>query len=167
MVRPLWTSPRISNAQSTQTLKFTYGRYLGNYWKHKILNTNNSRRCTRCRLDQNDTCLHLLSCCTNKHINDLLTNWHDNAFHAIVDKLSAPPHTRHFTPLHAGTQHQWQPQNTLPTWSLPSYCFLFKCKCLAKLRHDTLCIKGKSPTYSTPFIPTGSITIQFIKFTSL
>lgn len=102
-----------------------------------------------------------------KHINNLCTNWHGKAFHAIVDTLLALPRTRHFTPIHASTQHRRQPQNTLPTWLLPSYCFVLKCKCLAKLCHDILCVKGESPTYSPPFIPHNSITIQFIEFTFL
>lgn len=133
--------------------------------KTKILYTNISLQCILCCLNQNDTCLHLLCCCTNKHINNLRSNRFNKAVHAIVDTPLAHPHTQHFTLVHAGTQHQWQPQNTLPTWLLPCYCFLTKCKYLAKLRPNNLCVKAKSPIDFPPIIPHSSITLQFIGFT--
>lgn len=47
---------------------------MGNQHKHQIPNPNLSPMCTLWRLNQNDTCLHLLSCCINIYINTLHTN---------------------------------------------------------------------------------------------
>ena len=70
----IWDALWNTSTQITQTLKDRYGRYLENYQKKHILKQNISPTCSLCASHQNDTCLHLLSCCTNRHIYNLRIN---------------------------------------------------------------------------------------------
>lgn len=57
---------------------------------------NISLLCNLCPLKRNDTCLHLLSCCINKHINNPKTNRHNKQC-MLVDTLLTHPTTICFT----------------------------------------------------------------------
>lgn len=92
---PFWTSPNVSDAQITQTLKFRYGRFVENYCKHKIPNNNNPPYCNLDCLKQNHTCLHILYCCTNKHVNNLHTYKQTQQSSLSISQYTScpPPHT--------------------------------------------------------------------------
>ena len=96
--------------------------------------------CNLCRLKQNDICLHLLSCCTNKHTSTLCTNKHNyKEVHVFAATLLSHPLTWHFTLNRAKIQNNQTLDYTLPSWLLPCSCFLSRCKCLPRLRPDIHC----------------------------
>jgi hypothetical protein len=90
----LWDAPWITNAQITQVLKLCYGRHLGNYQRKHILKQDIPPTCNLCPSQQNDMCLHLLSCCNNKHINNPRINRHSKAVHTLANMLLYPPHNK-------------------------------------------------------------------------
>ena len=57
---------------------------MGNFCKYEILDSQISPLCNLCRLDVIDTCIHLLSCCTNRH---------NKAVHTIAITLLIRPYT--------------------------------------------------------------------------
>lgn len=129
---------------SPQVLNSEMDKYMGNLHKHKIFNNNLSPLCTLCCLHQYDTCLHLLSCCIDKHINTLCTNQHNDVAHTIMDVLLSHMSTWHYTFLHVGTHDNHLLQNAMPSWLLPCTCYLPCCRCLTHPIPYILCIKGKS-----------------------
>jgi hypothetical protein len=88
----LWDASWIIDAQIMQTLKSRYGRYLGYYPKSHILKQDIPPTCDLCTSHQNNICLHLLSCCTNKHINNLRTNKHNKVVHTLAKHTTSPSH---------------------------------------------------------------------------
>ena len=56
----------ISNSKISLILKFGYGQCMDNYKKNHLPKHEISPLCSLCNLSENDTCLHLLLCCTNK-----------------------------------------------------------------------------------------------------
>ena len=98
-------------------------------------------------------CLHLLSCYTNEHINNIRTNRHNKVVNAIAKTLLAYSTTRCFTLTNVGKIQDTPPDSTIPTWLLPCSCYLLRCKCLARLRPDSLCLLGITSTDQPPFLP--------------
>ena len=78
------TSKQTIDAQITEALIFRYGRYIGNFCKWKLFNLTLAHFCNLCQFCQNNNYLHLLTCCTNKHVNYLCTYRHTKVVYAIV-----------------------------------------------------------------------------------
>lgn len=115
--------------------------------------------CNPCPSCQNDTCLHLRSCCKNKHINNLLTNRHNEVAHALANIILTHPKTCYFTLKNASITPNRIPNNTIPSWLLLCTWYLPKYKCPSRLWPNTFCVL-RSPTQSqtplaqsTPKIP--------------
>ena len=53
-------------------------------------------------LSMRETCFHLLSCCTNTHLTNLRTNWHNKVVHALAKALLTHPTIRCFTLINVG-----------------------------------------------------------------
>lgn len=105
----LWDAPWITSAQLTQTLEFQYGRCLGNYVGNMSSNMISHHFVTCGHSNQHDNCIHLLSCFTNKHINNICINQHNNAIHTISNTLLAHPPTRCFTLMNVGKLNEQTP----------------------------------------------------------
>ena len=117
---------------SPQVLKFFDLEIMwGDYYKKHGFKQDISPLCNLSILKDNDTCLHLLPCCTNKHINNLCTSWHDKVMHAIAQTPSTHPTTRYFTLITVGHIKDKPPENAIPSWLLPCLCYLPRCNCLA------------------------------------
>ena len=118
----LWDALWITNTQITQTIKFRYRRYLGNYKRNPYPQhvTYASHKI--------DTCLHVLSCCTNKYTNNLRTNRHNKAIHALVNTLLAHTTIHCFTLINTGNIKDHTLDNTIPSWLLPRRCYLPRCR---------------------------------------
>lgn len=114
--------------------------FLKNWIEEQCSKQDISPICNLCCLKQDDTYLHLLSCCTNKHINDLRTNTHNKAIHALADTLLAHLTIRGFTVINASKFNNKILDNTLPSWLFSCTCYLPRCKCLARLQHYILCV---------------------------
>ena len=151
MIKSIMDAPCITNAQITQTLKFRYERYFKNYRKKHILKQDISPTRNMCMSQHNDTCLHLLSCCIDKHIINLTTNWHNKAIHTPANTLLAHSTTRCFSLINAGTIKDRTPYNTICLWLLPCTCYLPRYNCPTRLRPDILCILGAPPINKPPF----------------
>lgn len=130
---------------------------MGNYLKKHAFKHDISPLCNLNPLRENNTCLHLLSCCTNTRINNLCTNRHNDALHAIAQTLLAHPTTRYFIFINAGKIKDKPPNNTIPTRLLPCSCYLPTCKCLATLRPYILCLLGTTTTHKSPFLPHSNL----------
>lgn len=113
-------------------------------------------------LQENDTCLHLLSCCTNQHENNLYTNKRNKVVHTLAATLMAPPTTRCFTLINASKTNDHTLENLVLSWLLPCTCYLPRCKFPAKLRLDILSILGTIPTSKPPFTPRPDMKAQFL-----
>ena len=87
----------ITDAQISQSLKLSYIHYMGNQHQQQIFNPQILLICNLCRLKQNDKCLHLLSWCSNKHVNTLRTHRPNKVVHALSATLFFHPTSRHFT----------------------------------------------------------------------
>jgi hypothetical protein len=92
----------------------------------------------------------MLSCCINKHINNLHTCRHNKAIYTLANTILAHPITWCFTLINAGKFKARTPENTIPSWLLPCTCYLSRCICPARLRPDTLCILGAPSTTNPP-----------------
>lgn len=75
------------------------------------------------------------------------------------------PSTKNCTLIHTSRTNNRPPNNTLPSWLIPSSCYLLKCKCLTCLFPNIPCIKGTTPHDTHPFQPSSQLHIQFIEFT--
>lgn len=71
--------------------KFLIQTIYGNYWKHIILKHTITPQCLLCPHLQNNIWLHILTMCSNPQHNNLCTNWHKKATHAILSTLKKPP----------------------------------------------------------------------------
>jgi hypothetical protein len=143
----------ITNAQITQVLNFCYGNSMGNYRKKHAFKQDISPLYDLCPLRENDTCLHLLSCYTNKHINNIHTNQYNKAVHGIARTLLAYFTTRCFTLINVCKIQDTPLDNTIPTWLLPCSCYLLRCKCLARLHPDILYLPGTTPSNQATSAP--------------
>lgn len=110
---------RMPNRPSPQ---IPYGSYIGNYLKRHAFKQNIFPLCTLCPLGGNDTCLHLLSCRANKHINKLHTNRQNKATHEYAKTILVHPTTWYFTFINAGKIKDNPPDNTLLAWLLACSC---------------------------------------------
>ena len=118
-----------------------------------------------CPLKQNNTCLHLHSCCTNKHISNLHTSQNNKDAHAKANTLLAHPTTRYFTLINAGKLNKQTPDNTIPSCLLPCSCYLPRCKCPTQLHPDILCTLGATPMAKPSFSPNPNLQFQLFEFT--
>lgn len=116
-----WDTPWNIDSQTTQILKFQYGRYLGDYWQTHP-ETRHTLLCNLCTSHQHDTWLCLLSCRRNKHINNLWTNQHNKATHTL-----AIPTTRCFPLKDVGKIRDNTPKNTISSWYLMCTCYFPWC----------------------------------------
>lgn len=65
--------------------------------------------CDVCPLKRNNNCLHLHSCCTNKHINNLHNNQNNKDAHPMANTLLAHLTTRYFTFINLTNKHRTTP----------------------------------------------------------
>ena len=165
MANPIWSNlfwdaPWIVVAQITQVLKFRYSRYLSNYRIKHAFKQDMSPICNLCPLKEDDTCLHLLSCCTNRHRNNLHTNQYNKVVHALANNLLVHPTTRWFTIINVSKYMNWNPNNNVPSWLLPRTCYLPRCTCPSWLQPCILCILHTTPATHPPFTPHPNLKIQ-------
>ena len=118
--------------------------------KH-ILKQDISPLCNLCPLKQNDNYLHLLSCCTNKHINNLYTSQHNKAIHTYSQHTTSTLYHKLLQTHKCGNTQQMNTKNTIPSWLLSCSCYLPWLP--ARLRPNILCIHGATPTAKPPFSP--------------
>jgi hypothetical protein len=120
--------------------------------------------CSLCPLKQNVNHLHLLSCCTNKHITNLHTFRHNKAMYALANTLYAHNITRCFTLIKVGKFQNMISNNTIPSRLLPCTCYLPRCRCLAKLCLDTLGVLGTTSIDQPPCTPNPNLKVQNFEF---
>lgn len=139
-------APWINKAHITQILKFQYAKCVGNCEKKHILKQHIYPICNLWPLKENDTFLHLLSCCTNQH-----KNWHNKVVHVVH------PTTVCFIPIHNKLNNKTHTISRQHDF-LPSSCYLPRCTCSAELRMDMLCILGTSPLDQSPLHQTLTLS---------
>ena len=110
-----WKNNKITDAQITQTLKFSYAQYMGNhrkniFWPLKFQNPN----CTLCHKNDRDTWPHLLSMCEHPYLKGLRIARHNKAVHLITQTLQANKHTRYYTLTNAGNLNNNRPRTNRP-----------------------------------------------------
>ena len=133
----------MTDARSTQTLKFRYAQYIGNHMKTIFWPlAHENPNCTLCHLNDKDTWPHLLSTCKHPYLKGLTIARHIKAVHLITQTLQANKNTQFFTLTNVGNLNNKRPQQTTPDWLLKCYCSQTTCHCLAKLRSDNLCLIG-------------------------
>lgn len=141
--------------KSHNFLKNWYGRYFGNYRRKYARKQHISPLCNLCSLKQNGNCLHLLSYCTNKHIDNLIINKHNKWVHVLADPLLAQTTTRCFILINASKLNNPTPNNTLPSWWLPCSYYHMRSRFKAFLHPDITCILvTTTPTSKLPLTPT-------------
>jgi hypothetical protein len=116
------------------------------------------------RKEKKKRIFHLLACCANKHMNNLRTTQHNKAIHALAKTLLAHPTTYCFTLINAGNIKDHKLDNTIPSWLLPCTCYLSRCKCLARLTPNILCILGAPPINKLPFTSNPNLKVQIFEF---
>lgn len=114
---------------------------------------------------ENDTCLHLLSCCTIKYINNLCTSQHNKVVHEIAQTLLARPTTRCFALINVGHIKDKLQGNVIPSWLLPCSCYLPRCSCLAIFCPDMVCLLGTTLSEKPSFAPQPNLKVELIGFT--
>lgn len=62
-------------------------------------------------------------------------------------------------------QHEIKQYHTIPSRLLPCTCYLLRCRCLAKLCLDTLCVLGTTPVDQPLCTPNPNLKIQNSEFT--
>ena len=102
MVQPILECPLDYICTNHANPKLHYIKLLGIHQRKHILKQDIPPTSNLCPSQQNDACLHLLSCCKNKHINILRTNQHNKAVHTLANALLAHPITRCFTIFNVG-----------------------------------------------------------------
>lgn len=136
-------------SQIHKSPNFRYRSYVDKYRKKQAFKQDTSPLCDLCPL-RNGHLPTLTIMLHNKHINNIYTNQHNKAIHAIAKRLLAHSTTRCFTLLSAGKIQDTPPDNTIHAWLLPCSCYLLSCKCLARLCPNILCLLGKNTNQSTP-----------------
>ena len=97
-------------------------------------------------------------------MNNLMTNRHNKAIHVLAKTLLAHPTTHCFTLINAGKIKDHKPDNTTPSWLLPCTCYLPRCKCLARLTPNILCILEVPPINKLQFTPNPNLKVQIFEF---
>ena len=124
---------------------------LWNYSRKRILRQDMSPLCNLCTYGQNNTCMHLLSGCKNKHRKILQTNWHNKAIHTLATTILAHLSLQYQPQWMQGKTKDKTLENIIPLrllscmWYLPP-----NAKCPASVRPDVLCITGAPPTTEVP-----------------
>lgn len=119
--------------------------------------------CKLCNLKENDMCLHLISCCTIKHINNLITNRHNKAAQTLTNTLKAHLATRCFTLINVSSFNYRTLDKTIPSWLLPCSCYLPRCACPTKLQLDILRIIGAPPSTKPLLKPSPNVKIHILQ----
>ena len=119
----LWSSPQCTDAQITQTLKLRYKQSMGNQRKYTIWHGQfPTPSCIMCPLRESNTCLYLLSMCTNPIINNIQTTRHNKLLWPI-HKLPFSHSKTHDTFLtYVGTYVGTPPNHTIHAWLYPCTC---------------------------------------------
>ena len=157
----LWSSPQCTDAQITQTLKLRYKQSMGNQRKYTIWHVQfPTPSCIMCPLRESNTCLYLLSMCTNPIINNIQTTRHNKLLWPI-HKLPFSHSKTHDTFLtYVGTYVGTPPNHTIHAWLYPCTCTIGPWKCLAVLKSNILIITI-NPTTFTP----RNYSLHLIEFT--
>lgn len=132
----LWDSQYIRNAQITQVLKFCYGLYMDNQCNNNHLTQPSPQIVTFVTFITMIFASIYIFCGTNKHIIILCTNNIIKQYMHLLPFFSLISHDQ--------KQNNQHMDNTLPSSMFPCTCFFLYCKCLAHLRQEILCTRGKS-----------------------
>lgn len=125
-------------------------KILGSYLRKHVLEQDISPLCHLCTSQQIDTYFHLLSCCTNKHMNNLRNNWYKNSTHALATILLVHPVIDCFMWINDNKHNEHTPDNSTASWLLPCTCHLPGCIYFAQLKPCILCIIGVPQTTKPP-----------------
>ena len=114
-----------------------------------------------CTSFHNNTSLHLLSCCLNKHINNLSTSRHNTR----TSKHTLCHPTTQCNTLTNSFKIKEHIDSTIPLRLFPCTCYLSRCKCLAQLQPYILWLLGAPPIARPPFTPNPNLKVQIFNFT--
>lgn len=94
-------------------------------------------QCNLCPLHENNTCLHLLSICTNVAFNNIQKSIYNKAVWQIHKLLLSHSSTKDTLLMTACIHLGNPPTKTIPTWLYPCICTT---QCLARLKHGIFII---------------------------
>jgi hypothetical protein len=160
-----WNHPDVTDSQITCLLKFRYNQYMGNARKQLFFGPtlHPTITCTICNSPELDTWKHVLLSCIQQHLHALRIKGHNKAIWEICKLIIQHKTSRCYTLMNAGTYNSEAPQNTVPPWLLKCTCINIRCRCLARLKPDLLCVQGLPYQSQPPTAP--DLTIQLIEFT--
>lgn len=110
-----------------------------------------------CPLQEADTCLHVLSTCTNLTLNNIQTTKRNKVLWQIHKLLLSHSTTRDTILMDTCTHLRAPLENTIPTWLYPCICITRPCQCLAKVKPNIIIIATTSPKKTTHYRPNSSL----------
>lgn len=145
----------ITNTQTIQAPKFLYTQYMGHSQKNDFFwaLTHTNPNCNLFANNDKNMWPHLLSTCTNQNIKLL-----DKTKLCILSHKCYKP-TRALDSSQSQTQEH---KLTILEWLLACYCNNKPWQCMARLRHDMICIVGAPNQSHTLETPSRKLTIQLI-----